>query len=62
MKAGIYSRDSHRLRLSMELHGSYRLVKDYPISRLWGDVIFGPQVEGTTPLLKVLGAGILLNN
>ncbi len=49
-------------RISIGIVGSYGLMKDYKISRLWGDAIMGPQVEGTAPLLKVLAAGILLNN
>lgn len=49
-------------RISMGVHGSYGLMKDYKISRIWNDVIFGPQVEGTVNLLKVLGAGVILNS
>lgn len=49
-------------RISIGIHGSYGLMKDYKIARLWGDVIIGPQVEGTSPLLKKLAAGIILNN
>ena len=49
-------------RISMGVHGSYGLMKDYKICRLWGDVIIGPQVEGTAPLLKVLAAGVILNS
>lgn len=49
-------------RISMGIHGSYGLMKDYTIARIWGDVIIGPQVEGTVPLLKILGAGVVLND
>lgn len=49
-------------RISMGIHGSYGLMTDYKISRLWGNSIIGPQVEGTVPLLKLLGAGVLLNS
>lgn len=49
-------------RISMGIHGSYGVMKDYKIARLWGDVIIGPQVEGTVPLLKILAAGVILNN
>ncbi|KUG05165.1 butyryl-coa dehydrogenase [hydrocarbon metagenome] len=49
-------------RIAMSIHGSYGLMKDYKISRVWGDVIFGPQVEGTAPTLKVLAAGVILNS
>ncbi|NPU85828.1 MAG: acyl-CoA dehydrogenase [Syntrophaceae bacterium] len=48
-------------RISMGIHGSYGLMDDYPISHTWGDVVIGPQVEGTAPLLKIMGAGIILN-
>lgn len=48
-------------RISMGIHGSYGLMEDYKISQIWGDVIMGPQVEGTAPLLKLLGAGVMLN-
>lgn len=49
-------------RISMGIHGSYGLMRDYKIARIWNDVIFGPQVEGTVNLLKVLGAGVVLNS
>jgi alkylation response protein AidB-like acyl-CoA dehydrogenase len=49
-------------RISMGVHGSYGLMRDYRISRIWSDVIFGPQVEGTVSLLKILGAGVILNS
>jgi alkylation response protein AidB-like acyl-CoA dehydrogenase len=42
------------VRIAMGIHGSYGVMKDYKVSRLWGDAIIGPQVEGTAPLLKVL--------
>ncbi len=47
-------------RISMGIHGSYGVMEDYRISRLWKDVIFGPQVEGVSHLLKVLVAGEIL--
>jgi alkylation response protein AidB-like acyl-CoA dehydrogenase len=49
-------------QISMGVHGSYGLMKDYRIARIWNDVIFGPQVEGTVNVLKVLGAGVILNS
>lgn len=49
-------------RIAMGIHGSYGLMKDYKISRLWGDVIMGPQVEGVAPMLKVMGTSVLLNS
>jgi len=46
-------------RTAMSVIGSYGLMKDYKISRLWRDSITGSQVEGTAPTLKVLAANIL---
>ena len=47
-------------RISMGIHASYGLMRDYKIAQLWDDAIMGPQVEGTAPVLKILAAGILL--
>jgi alkylation response protein AidB-like acyl-CoA dehydrogenase len=49
-------------RIAMGIHGSYGVMRDYKIARLWGDVILGPQVEGTAPLLKILAAGVILDH
>ncbi len=49
-------------RISMGIHGSYGVTNDYEISQVWRNVIIGPQVEGTVPLLKILGAGVILNS
>lgn len=49
-------------RISMGIHASYGLMRDYKISRIWDDVIMGPQVEGTAPVLKILAAGIILKD
>ena len=45
-------------RKSMGLIGSYGCVSDYKISRLWGDAIIGPQVEGCASTLKVMAGNI----
>lgn len=47
-------------RIAMGIHGSYGLMQEYKISQIWRDVIFGPQVEGVSHLLKVLVAGEIL--
>ena len=47
-------------RIAMSVHGSYGLMQDYKVSQIWRDVIFGPQVEGVSHLLKVLVAGEIL--
>jgi len=49
-------------KIAMNIHGSYGIQRDYKISRLWGDTIVGPQVEGTSPLLKILASGIILGS
>jgi alkylation response protein AidB-like acyl-CoA dehydrogenase len=49
-------------RISMGIHGSYGVMRDYEISQVWRNVILGPQVEGTIPILKIMGAGVILNN
>ncbi|MCL1846988.1 MAG: acyl-CoA dehydrogenase family protein [Coriobacteriia bacterium] len=45
---------------AMSIIGSYGVVTDYKISRLWGDIIIGPQVEGSASTLKAMAASILL--
>jgi len=47
-------------RIAMGIHGSYGLMQEYKISQIWRDVIFGPQVEGVSHLLKTLVAGEIL--
>jgi alkylation response protein AidB-like acyl-CoA dehydrogenase len=47
-------------RIAMGIHGSYGLIQEYKISQIWRDVIFGPQVEGVSHLLKALVAGEIL--
>lgn len=49
-------------RIAMGIHGSYGLMQEYKISQIWRDVIFGPQVEGVSHLLKVLVAGEILRS
>lgn len=43
-------------RIAMNIFGSYGLMKDYNISRIYRDAIVGPQVEGTANLLKTVVA------
>jgi alkylation response protein AidB-like acyl-CoA dehydrogenase len=49
-------------RIAMGIHGSYGLMQEYKISQIWRDVIFGPQVEGVSHLLKALVAGEILRS
>jgi alkylation response protein AidB-like acyl-CoA dehydrogenase len=48
------------VRLSMNVHGSYGLMEDYKISRLYRDAIIGPQIEGVSDLQKLIVAGHIL--
>jgi len=47
-------------RLAMDLHGSYGLMQDMPISRIYRDAIMGPQVEGVIDMQKLIVAGSIL--
>ena len=46
------------VRKGMSILGSYGCVSDYKMSRLWGDAIVGPQVEGCAATLKVMAGNI----
>lgn len=48
------------VRTAMEIHGSYGLMEDYPISRAWREVIYGGIVEGVPNVQRVILAGQLL--
>ncbi len=47
-------------RLAMDIHGSYGLMNDYKVSRMWRDVIIGPQIEGVADMQKMIVAGLTL--
>lgn len=47
-------------RLAMDIHGSYGLMNDYKISRLYRDTIIGPQIEGVADMQKMIVAGLTL--
>ncbi len=47
-------------RLSMDIHGSYGLMVDYDITRIYRDAAMGPQVEGVLDMQKVIVAGEIL--
>lgn len=47
-------------RISMDIHGSYGLMNDYKISRIYRDAIMGPQIEGVADMQKMIVAGITL--
>lgn len=47
-------------RTAVDIHGSYGLMEDYRVSRLYRDAIMGPQVEGVADMQKMIVAGTLL--
>ena len=47
-------------RLAVDIHGSYGLMNDYTVSRLWRDAIMGPQIEGVEDMQKLIVAGVAL--
>lgn len=48
-------------RIAVDVHGSYGLMSDYKVSRLYRDSIMGPQVEGVADMQKMIVAGMMLN-
>ncbi|HOQ09520.1 MAG TPA: acyl-CoA dehydrogenase family protein [Syntrophomonadaceae bacterium] len=47
-------------RLSIDIHGSYGLMNDYKVSRIYRDAIIGPQIEGVADMQKMIVAGVTL--
>lgn len=47
-------------RISLEIHGSYGLMEDYKISRIYNDAILGSQIEGVSDMQKLIVASNLL--
>jgi alkylation response protein AidB-like acyl-CoA dehydrogenase len=48
-------------RIAVDVHGSYGLMTDYKVTRLYRDAIMGPQVEGVADMQKMIIAGSILN-
>ena len=48
-------------RLALDVHGSYGLMADYKVSRLYRDAAMGPQIEGVIDMQKIIVAGDILN-
>jgi alkylation response protein AidB-like acyl-CoA dehydrogenase len=44
----------------MAVHGSYGVMEDYAVSRIYRDMIIGEQVEGVADLQRVITASLLL--
>ncbi|HZK43705.1 MAG TPA: acyl-CoA dehydrogenase family protein [Syntrophomonadaceae bacterium] len=47
-------------KLAVSVHGSYGLMADYKVERLWRDSIMGLQIEGVSSMQKMIIAGVIL--
>lgn len=47
-------------RIAVDIHGSYGVMSDYKVSRLFRDAIMGPQIEGVADMQKLIVAGEIL--
>jgi alkylation response protein AidB-like acyl-CoA dehydrogenase len=47
-------------RIALEIHGSYGLMEDYKVSRIYKDAILGSQIEGVSDMQKLIVAGNIL--
>jgi alkylation response protein AidB-like acyl-CoA dehydrogenase len=47
-------------RLSVDIHASYGVMRDYPVERIYRDAIIAPQIEGINDVQKVIYANSLL--
>ncbi|MEA1961163.1 MAG: acyl-CoA dehydrogenase family protein [Bacillota bacterium] len=47
-------------RIAIDIHGSYGLMEDYTVSRLYRDAVMGPQIEGVNDMQKMIVAGVTL--
>lgn len=48
-------------RIAMGVHGSYGLMEDYEISRIYRDLIIGEQIEGVNDMQRMITAHTLLS-
>lgn len=48
-------------KLACDIHGSYSVIKDYPIERIYRDAIIGPEIEGVADIQRIIIAGHVLN-
>ncbi len=46
-------------RLAMDIHGSYGLMKDYKVERLYREAIMSPQIEGVPHIQKIIIANAI---
>ena len=49
-------------RIALEIHGSYGVMEDYKISRIYKDAILGSQIEGVSDMQKLIVASNLLKS
>ncbi|MDD3267921.1 MAG: acyl-CoA dehydrogenase family protein [Syntrophomonadaceae bacterium] len=47
-------------RIAVDVHGSYGLMRDYTIERVYRDAIIGPEIEGVADMQKMIVAGSIL--
>ena len=47
-------------RIAMDIHGSYGLMNDYKVARIWKDCIIAPQIEGVSDMQKMIITGVTL--
>lgn len=61
-KAMIAENTVKAARIALDIHGSYGLMEDYDISRIYRDAVMGPQVEGVVDMQKIIAARDILHS
>lgn len=58
-----YSSDTavEAAKLAMDVHGSYGLITDYSIERIYRDAIVAPQIEGVSDIQRIIYANSILS-
>jgi alkylation response protein AidB-like acyl-CoA dehydrogenase len=49
-------------RIAVDVHGSYGLMRDYTIERVYRDAIIGPEIEGVADMQKMIVAASILRS
>ena len=49
-------------RIAVDVHGSYGLMRDYTIERVYRDAIIGPEIEGVADMQKLIVASSILRS
>lgn len=60
-KAFVCDNSVDAARVAIDVHGSYGLMADYKVSRIYKDSIMGPQVEGVSDMQKMIVSGFVVN-